>query len=472
MSAAVAIKREPPVIAGRVPPHDLSAEAAVLSAVLIEKALDTVSGIVTAADFYSEGNGRIFQAAVDMAADGRPIDIQTMASWLRDREYLQEVGGASYIMQLAYEVPMMANVAAYAETVRDKARVRRAIAACQRIAAEGYGDVGPVNDFLEAAERTLGDVAMHGRRSVAQYLGAALQTIWSNVVAGGAKPTGIPTGFVDVDRKLGGLQRKRTYVIGARPGVGKSSWARALAMNVSSIDTGTDPRHGVLIFALEMTREEIALGVLCSQAGVDPKRLAQALCGDAEWAALTDVVPSMANLPILIDDTSSLSLTDIRARTKMAQVDLAKAKTRLAVVIIDQMQLVKTAGKKGASRQQELGEISRGLKQLAKDMDVAVIELAALNRDSEKEKRRPQLSDLRESGDFESDGDVVAFLHRDMRTPEEKESDKGKRGDVPEDGVCEFIIRKARVGETGLVSLKFTARCTRFDNFAGEGSYR
>lgn len=461
-------KVEPPVVAGRVPPNDLDAEAAVLAAVLLERdVLARVLEILKPEYFYSEANGRIFEAASRLLEDGSTVDIVSVASWLRDRDRLAGVGGAKYLAQLSDATPAVANVMDHAAIVHEKWRTRQLIATCQRVAAEAYGDTGPTQDFISAALESVEAIATNGVKAPGEVLGAVLQSYWAKF---DAKPIGFKTGYVDIDRKLGGLQPGRKYVIGARPGVGKSSLARGIGRNVAALKEEGVPRLGVVIFALEMMAEETAIGMLCTEAHVDQKKLGAKFCNAQEYRDLSEASATLANLPIVIDDQTGLTAMDIRARAKMYAREFQRRKepTELGLIIIDQIQLVRTAGRPGSTRQQELGEVSRSLKNMAKDMKVPVIELAALNRDSEKEKRRPVLSDLRECGDLESDADVVAFLHRDMRTPEERagETGKGRPRELPDEGVCEFIIRKARVGETGIVGLRFTPHCTRFDSLA------
>lgn len=476
-------KVEPPVVAGRVPVHDLDAEAAVLSACLEERAVSRVRDIVRAEHFYSEANGRIFEAVIALADDEEPIDIVTVASWLRDRERLAQVGGAGYLQQIAYSTPAVANVEAHARIVREKARIRSVVATCQRAAAEGYGDVGDPAEWLDALAAKIEEAALDGAPAAGVLLGKAMHGYYGRI-ASNAPPDGLPTGYPDIDRLLGGLYKKRVAILGARPGVGKSSLARGIARNVAChqlCDVRGQPlpvRLGVVLFSLEMSLDEVAGGFMCAEAGVDTKLAEMRGLETADWANLAAIAPKVSTMAITIDDTAGLSLADIRARTRRYASDFARLKTdfsgkvpappvRLALVIIDQVQLIRTPGAKGVTRQQELGEVSRGLKKMAKEFDVPILALAALNRDVEKAGRRPQLSDLRECGDLESDADVVAFLHRDQRTAEERAASGGRREKGGEKelqpGEAEFIVRKARIGSVGKASLRFYASCARFD---------
>jgi replicative DNA helicase len=478
--------KEPPIIAGRVPPHDLDAEAAVVSAVMLKRdALDQVAEILKAEHFYSEANGRVYEAAVALALQHKPIDIVQIASWLRDREKLAQVGGTAYLAQIVDATPAVAHVVSHAKIVREKWRLRRLIAECQRISAEGYGDVGGVQEFIDGAEQSVYELARTVETSSAlpirDVVRAAFEQI-TKAAARGDRITGISTGFAKLDEKTAGLHDGDLTIVAARPGMGKTSFVLNLAVNVAQPRTisspgpqdrgyGGGPRrapgYGVVVFSLEMPREQLASRMLCSEARVDVGKLRGGHLSAEDWRKLTESASELTNLPIWLDDTPAIGLLEVRAKVRRIQAEYNRGTTeeedekRIGLVVIDYLQLM--SGRQGAaSREQEISEISRGLKQLAKELRVPVIALSQLNRAVETrpgKDKRPQLSDLRESGAIEQDADMICFIYRDeYYNPE-----------TDRKGMAEIIIAKQRNGPTGKVLTRFTASCTRFDTLqAGE----
>jgi replicative DNA helicase len=473
---------EPPVVAGRVPPHDLDAEAAVLSAVLLARdSLDKVLEFLKPEHFYSEANGRIYDAMIALADQGQPIDVVTVASWLKDRERLAAMGGPSYLAQLLDAVPAVAHVAAHARVVYEKWRVRRLIATCQRLSAEGYGDVGDVQTFIDGAEQSVYDLARSKQRQAAVPIKEVLQAAFEQINAAAARgdnTTGIPTGYEKLDALTAGLHDGDLLIVAARPGMGKTSFVMNLAVNVAcprsfSYGGPTDadpdeqslrPGHGVCVFSLEMPKEQLATRMICSEGRVDVGKLRKGQLHQGDWARLTEAASFLSTLPVWIDDTPALGLLELRAKVRRIQAEYNRGaagtpdEQRVGVVIIDYLQLMK--GRDGAqSREQEISEISRGLKALAKELRVQVIALSQLNRAVETrtaKDKRPQLSDLRESGAIEQDADTILFIYRDEYY--NAESDKK--------GLAELIIAKQRNGPTGKAYVRFTSSCTRFDNLA------
>lgn len=478
-------EREPPVVAGRVPPHDLDAEAAVLAAMLLDRdALDRVVEMLQPEHFYSDANGRIFEACIALAGEGTPIDVVSVASWLRDRERIQQVGGASYLGQLVDATPAVAHVAAHARVVREKWRLRRLIATCQRYAAEGYGDVGHAQQFIDSAEQSLYDLARTPETTTVQPLKDVLTTAFQQISAAaerGDRITGVPTGFVDLDKKTAGLHPGDLMIIAARPGMGKTAFALNVAINVASPqpilrsdgtppppgEDGERPGYGVAVFSLEMPKEQVATRLVCAEARVDLGRLRQGHLTSDDWAKLTNAASVLSTLPVWIDDSAALSLLELRAKVRRLQADLARTPTedeerkKLGAVIVDYLQLMQ--GRRGvSSREQEISEISRGLKQLSKELSVPVIALSQLNRGVETragKDKRPLLADLRESGAIEQDADTIVFIYRDEYYNPETTQDRG---------VAELIVSKQRNGPTGKVFTRFVASCTRFDSLARE----
>jgi replicative DNA helicase len=475
---------EPPTIAGRVPPHDLDAEAAVLSAILLDKqALDQVAEILKPYHFYSKANARIFEAATELTLGGTPVDIVTVASWLRDREQLQHIGGASYLAQIADAVPAVAHVGAHARVVYEKWRVRQLIAQCQRIAAEGYGDVGLVQTFIDGAEQAVYELARSPENTSVQPISAVLKNAFEKITAAaerGDRITGISTGYEKLDAKTAGLHDGDLMIIAARPGMGKTSFVLNLGVNVASprqvaapgpgeaghgAPLRDEPGNGVIVFSLEMPREQVGTRIVCSEGRVDVGKLRRGFLQPDDWRRLTESASYLSNLPIWIDDTPAIGILELRAKVRRIQAEYNRPATptmperRVGLVVIDYLQLMK--GRDGvSSREQEISEISRGLKQLAKELMVPVIALSQLNRAVETrttKDKRPQLSDLRESGAIEQDADTIIFIYRDeYYNPETTNSA----------GIAELIIAKQRNGPTGKVLTRFTSSCTRFDNLA------
>ena len=464
-------------MAGRVPPHDLDAEAAVLSAILLSRdALDRVLEQLKPEHFYSDANGRIYEAAQELATLGSPIDIISIASWLRDRERLAQIGGAAYLAQLADATPAVSHVAAHAAVVYEKWRVRQLIATCQRVAAEGYGDVGVVQEFIDSAEQAVYELARVERQQTVQPLAHVLKAAFEQISAAAARGdriTGTSTGYERLDGKTAGLHEGDLTIIAARPGMGKTSFVLNLAVNVASpreVKVGggaesQEPGFGVAVFSLEMPREQLATRMVCSEGRVDLGRLRQGFLQPDDWRRLTEAASYLSSLPIWIDDTSALGLLELRAKVRRIQAEYDRSTgangqaRRVGLVIVDYLQLMK--GRDGVnSREQEISEISRGMKQMAKELKVPVIALSQLNRAVETrttKDKRPQLSDLRESGAIEQDADTIIFIYRDEYYNAETTNAKG---------IAELIIAKQRNGPTGKVLVRFAASCTRFDSLA------
>ena len=476
-------QNEPLPVAGRVPPHDLDAEAAVLAAVLLERdALDRVLELLKAEHFYSDANRRIYEAAVQLTTAGSPVDIQTVASWLRSREWLNQIGGPSYLAQIVDATPSVANVTAYAKVVHEKWRVRQLIGTCQRIAAEGYGDVGTVQEFIDGAEQSIYHLARTAESTSVQPIAQVLKTVFEQITAAaerGDRITGISTGYERLDAKTAGLHDGDLTIVAARPGMGKTSFVLNIAVNVASPRTvkaagpnedghgyeHQEPGFGVCVFSLEMPREQLASRMVCCEGRVDLGKLRQGFLQPDDWRRLTESASYLSTLPIWVDDTPAINILELRAKVRRIQAEFnrqsvpGQPERKIGLVIIDYLQLMR--GRDGAqSREQEISEISRGLKQLAKELRVPVIALSQLNRAVETRNtkdKRPQLSDLRESGAIEQDADMIMFIYRDeYYNPQETDRK----------GIAEIIIAKQRNGPTGKVLVRFASSYTRFDNLA------
>ncbi len=472
----------PPVIEGRVPPHDLEAEAAVLSACMLDpSAMDKITDLKPEY-FYSEAHRRIFEACFELKQSGHPVDVLQVQSWLKDRQRLAQVGGAGYLTEILDAAPVVANVGAYGRTIHEKFRIRQVILACQRVSAQGYVDYGEPQAFIDGAEQAIYNIARtSAKQSVEKLLDVMKKSFkrLNDAVARGDRITGVPTGFDRYDKLTSGLHEGDLSIIAARPGMGKTSFVLNMAANVASPkgrEVDGDPNQrweeagvGVVVFSLEMPREQLANRMVCAEARVDVSKMRTGYLSPQDWSKLTQAASFLGNLPIWIDDSPGLSIIELRAKVRRLQAEFdtrdeeGRKIKKIGAVIIDYLQLMK--GRDGvASREQEISEISRGLKGLAKELEVPVIALSQLNRAVEtrsEKSKRPLISDLRESGAIEQDADNIVFIYRD---------DYYNREDSAEPNIAELIIAKQRNGPTGTAKVRFDRQWTRFDNLA-EGEY-
>jgi len=474
----VQIVENPPPIEGRVPPNDLEAEAAVLSAVMLDpSALDKVTDLKPEF-FYSEAHRRIFEACLELRAGGHPVDVLQVGSWLRDRQRLAQVGGAGYLTEILDAAPVVANVGAYGRTIHEKYRIRQLILACQKVTAQGYVDYGDPQAFIDGAEQAIYDISRTSSKQSAEKLLDVMKKAFkrlSDAVARGDRITGIPTGFDRYDRMTAGLHEGDLTIVAARPGMGKTAFVLNVATNLAAPkgrEVEGDPTErweeagvGAVIFSLEMPREQLANRMVCSEAKVDVSKMRTGFLSPQDWSKLTQAASFLGSLPIWIDDSPSLTLLELRAKVRRLQSEFdvrdgeGRKIKRIGCVIVDYLQLMK--GREGAaSREQEISEISRGLKALAKELEVPVIALSQLNRAVETrgdKSKRPMISDLRESGAIEQDADNIVFIYRD---------DYYNKEESTEPNVAELIIAKQRNGPTGTAKVRFDRQYTRFDNLA------
>ena len=485
MAASSAFEKKPPQdpaalvreSAGRIPPSDVDAEAAVLSSILLSnEAFDTVQEILTMDHFYVEANRRVYEAIVELSSKNRSVDIVSVAGYLRDRGRLDQIGGTPYLAHLVDATPAVAHVDEHARTIREKWRLRSLIATCQRFAAEGYGDCGDVQEFVDEAEQAIFELARTKAESDIVPVRDAIRQAFDVLTAArqnGGGVTGFSSGFVELDRRTSGLHKGDLYIVAGRPGMGKTSFVLNVAANVAApklVSSGIPGApaieksgDGVAFFSLEMPREQLASRILASEARVNMANLRSGQVSPDDWNKLTEAAARMGRLPLWLDDTPAISILDLRAKLRRLQAELRRhpdGPKDLGLVAIDYLQLM--SGRKGVnSREQEISEISRGLKQLAKEMQVPVMALSQLNRSVETrttKDKRPQLSDLRESGAIEQDADAIMFIYRDEYYFE----------DSPHKGQAEVIVAKQRNGPTGTVRVKFTEQYTRFDNLASD----
>ena len=470
-------------VEGRVPPHDLDAEAAVLSAVMVDPlAFDRVNELLRPEQFYSEAHRRIYEACVELSAAGRPVDVVQVATWLRDRERLAQVGGMAYLTEVLNAAPAVANVVAYARTIHEKWRVRQLILTCQRVTAQGYAGYGEAQEFIDSAEQAVYDIARTREASSVHTLRDVMQETFRRITKAterGARIIGIPTGFERYDRLTSGLHDGELTIVAARPGMGKTSLVLNMAANVASpqqLEETRDPNqrweepgYGVVFFSLEMPREQIVNRLLCSEARVDVSRVRTGMLTPSDWSKLTQAAAHLAQLSVWVDDSAALSILELRSKVRRLQAEFDRVdpatgdkKQRIGLVVVDYLQLMK--GREYThSREQEISEISRGLKQLAKELSLPVIALSQLNRAVEtrgEKSKRPQLSDLRESGAIEQDADNICFIYRDDYYNKE----------TTDPNIAELIVAKQRNGPVDAVRVRFDKQYTRFDNLA-DGEY-
>jgi len=433
----------------KIPPQSLEAERSVLGAMLIEKeAIAKAIDFLKKESFYSEAHQMIFQAIVDMYDKNKAVDFVTVAEELKKAKLLKEVGGATYLSNLINSVATAANVEYYARIVQEKAVLRNLIRAATQIVTDSYTDVKEVSEILDQAEQSIFNITQSkvqpGFIPISEMVQGSIDTI-ENLYKKKEKVPGVPSGFVDLDRKTGGFYPSNLIVVAGRPSMGKTSFCLSVARNV-----GINESLPVAIFSLEMSREELVLRLLCSQAKVSLHRARTGFIDKKDWTPLTNAASVLSNAPIFIDDSPAISVLEMKARARRLQ-----AERGLSLVIIDYLQLMPGRSGRAEYRQQDISEITRSLKNMAKELKVPVVAISQLSRETEKrQSKRPQLSDLRESGAIEQDADLVAFLYRqDYYEP-----------DKAEKGITEVIIGKQRSGPTGSVKLTFLSEYACFQD--------
>jgi replicative DNA helicase len=436
---------------GRVPPNDLNAERAVLGGVLLEnEALNAVSELpLRPADFYKDAHATIFEAMLALFSEGQPVDTVTLRERLSTAGKLQRVGGDEYLLALTDTIPTVANIEAHAKIVLEKAVVRRVIHACHETSARGYGDYGSMEEYLDEAERSMFEVAKERLKSGYEHINEVVLRTFEEITAAAERKehiTGLPTGFRHLDWYTAGFHPGDLVICAGRPGMGKTAFAMNIAINACRARQAT-----VAVFSLEMPKEQLARRLLCSEAGVDGNKLRTGRLTRDDWAPLTRAAGELSELPVWMDDTPALTLMELRAKARRLKSDKG-----LELIVVDYLQLMRS-GTRSESREQEISEISRSLKGLAKELSLPVLALSQLNRGVESrgnKDKRPQLSDLRESGAIEQDADTILFIYRDeVYNPES--TDKG---------IAEIIIGKQRAGPTGIVKCLFRREYTRFEN--------
>ena len=434
---------------GRIPPHDIEAEQAILGCMLTDKdAVVSAIEVLKEESFYREDNRAIFAAIYSLYAKSEPVDIITVKAELVETGNFERVGGLEYLASLPERVPTTANVDKYIKIVEEKAALRDLITTSNELVALGYDETEDVDNIMDMAERKVFDLASKKNtkgysplRDVLVESFDKIEKLYNNKGAF----SGTPTGFYDFDRITSGLHGSELIILAARPAMGKSAFAINIATNVA-----VKAKVPVAIFNLEMAKEQVANRILSSEAMVDSNKIRTGQLEDDDWTKLATTLGKLSEAPIYIDDTAGISIMEIRAKCRKLKLE-----KNIGLVVIDYLQLVQPTGRKNGTREQEISEISRSLKILAKELDIPVIALAQLSRSVEKrEDKRPMLSDLRESGSIEQDADIVMFIHRDDYYNDESERKN----------VAEIILAKHRAGSTGTVDLAWFPNFTKFDN--------
>jgi replicative DNA helicase len=434
---------------GRIPPQSIEAEQSVLGSMLIDKeVVPVVMEILKPEDFYRPDHKEIYDVIIELFDRAQPIDLITVSERLKLHGKLELVGGLEYITNIATEVPTTANVKHYAKIVEEKALLRKLIKASSDIVDLGFSASEEVPFILDKAEQNIFDILQNRSsqgfvpiKDVLVDTFGKLEELYNNK----GNITGIPTGFADLDFKTSGLHNSDLILIAARPAMGKTAFALNLAQN-AAIHSNVP----VAIFSLEMSREQLVNRLLCSEAMVDSNRMKTGKLEDNDWQKVAKALGPLSEAPIFIDDTPGVSITEIRAKCRRLKLE-----HNLGLVIIDYLQLMQGSRSKSENRQQEISEISRSLKILAKEINVPVITLSQLSRAPEaRTDHRPILSDLRESGAIEQDADIVMFLYRDDYYNPETEKKN----------IAEVILAKHRNGSTGTVELVWLGQYTKFAN--------
>jgi replicative DNA helicase len=448
--------KEVDVTLDKLPPQNIDAEQSVLGAILIDNsALMSTLELLSYEDFYKESHRKIFIGMTDLFDRNEPIDIVTLTDHLRKKNDLDVIGGPQYLTSLAMTIPTSANVRYHSKIVREKAMLRGLLRSVTDIARNVYDGELDAEELIDYAEKTVFDLSDKRIKvsfaSLKDVIKDSFQMI-EQLYDRKEMVTGVPTGFAQIDELTTGLQKSDLIIIGGRPSMGKTAFSLNIAQHV-----GVHMKEPVAIFSLEMSKEQLAFRMLCSEAMVDSNSIRKGFIKKEDWHRLTNAAGNLASAPIFIDDSAGMTVLEMRAKARRL-----KAEHGLSLVIVDYLQLMRGRGN-AERREQEISEISRSLKALAKELRVPVIALSQLNRGVEsRTEKKPTLADLRESGAIEQDADVIIFLYRDEVYNKKREDNKGK---------AEIIVAKQRNGPTGEIPLTFISQCTRFENYTDREYY-
>ncbi|MFT5727863.1 MAG: replicative DNA helicase [Desulforhopalus sp.] len=438
-------------IASRIPPQNTEAEQAVLGSILLKAdLLGTVLELIKPNDFYKDSHKIIFESMVDLFEKNEPQDLLTVSNLLSNTNQIDKIGGPAYLASLTSIVPVTANIASYAKIIREKSILRRLITVNTDIASRCYEQQNDIDILVDEAEQAIFDIA--GSKGEGHFthiksiVPAAFATVELLYKRKGLT-TGVPTGYNQIDKMTAGLQPSDLIIVAARPSMGKTSFAMNIAQHAALVE-----KIGVAVFSLEMSKEQLVMRLLSSAGRIDSQRIRTGNLHNEDWPKLTRAVGMLSEAPIFIDDTPAISVLEMRAKVRRLA-----AQHDIGLIVVDYLQLMR--GRSTENRTQEISEISRSLKGLAKEHKVPVIALSQLNRSLEsRPDKRPMMSDLRESGAIEQDADVIAFIYRDEVY--------NKAEDNPERGSAEIIIGKQRNGPTGMAKLTFIKEFTMFENMS------
>ncbi|MBM3679509.1 MAG: replicative DNA helicase [Actinobacteria bacterium] len=440
-------------LSATVPPQNLEAEESILGAMLLSPtAIGAVTEIIDASDFYRDSHGTIYRAALDLWGKGEPVDAITLTDMLDERGELERIGGTARVAELAALVPSTSNVEHYARIVKEMATLRGLVRVGHEIGRLGMERPGETADLVDRAEQLVFELAQQRVTGDFAHIEVLLKESFARIMhlyEAGADITGVPTGFRDLDRLTSGFQPGNLVILAARPSMGKSALALCMAANLGV-------RHGtpVALFTLEMSKAEVTQRMMCSEAKVESQRLRSGKLAQDDWPRLTAACDKLMKAPIYVDDTGSITMMELRSKARR----LKSREPNLGLIIVDYLQLM-TSGSNAENRVQEVSQISRSLKILARDLEVPIVALSQLSRAVEsRHDKRPVLSDLRESGSIEQDADLVAFVYRD-------EYYNGEESD--QQGLAEVILAKHRNGPTDTVKLSFLKRYAKFADLAG-----
>ncbi|MBW1762739.1 MAG: replicative DNA helicase [Deltaproteobacteria bacterium] len=443
--------------AGQVPPNALEAERAVLGGILLEnQAMNIVVETLSVEDFYSEANAKIFEAMTELSRRGQPVDQVTLREVLVHSGKLGSIGGDEYLLSLSNTIPSVSNIQAHARIIREKSVIRSLILACHEVVSRGYGDYGPIDEYLDQSESSIFAVGRERARNPYEHVKDVVMRTFQEIhetANRGEAITGLPTGYKQLDKMTAGMHAGDLIIVAGRPGMGKTSFALNVA-HYACHKSGSP----VAVFSLEMPKGQLVRRLLGSEARVDGNRIRTGQLQKDDWPKLADAAGTLSEMPIWIDDTPAISMIELRAKARRL-----KSEVGLGLIVVDYMQLMRS-GSRNDSREQEISEISRSLKALAKELEMPVMALSQLNRGVESrgtKDKRPQLSDLRESGAIEQDADTIWFIYRD----EVYNQDSDDRG------IAEIIIGKQRSGPTGTCRVRFFNEYTRFDDLAESDYY-
>ena len=449
-------------ITSRIPPNDKDAEQAVLGAVFLSQdALIEAMEYVEADDFYQHANQLVFQAMMNLNDEEEPVDVVTVQNELDRQNQIEDIGGVSYLAELANAVPTAANTSYYAKIVKNKSVLRRLINAATSIVSRSFEEDEDVDSIIDQSEKDIMDVSENrnhkGFRRISDVVKSSFEEI-DKLYDQDSDVTGLSTGYKDLDAMTTGLHKDELIILAARPGVGKTAFALNLAQNAATKSNAT-----VAIFSLEMGAEQLVNRMLCSEGSIDANSLRTGKLDENQWNSLVVAMGSLSRTNVYIDDTPGVKMAEISSKCRR----LLKESGKLDLVIVDYLQLIEGTGQE--NRQQEVSVISRGMKKLAKELHVPIIALSQLSRGVEaRQDKRPMLSDIRESGSIEQDADIVAFLYRDDYYRDEDGDDNDNQED-PEDqdvGEVEVIVSKNRSGPRGTAKLLFVKSYNKFSSIA------